>query len=251
MSVSEQDIEIVEEWLDGELTPQQVEALRSRLSAEPQLAEAADRLRSDKQLRCQLFQAFEPSQAEIERLVGAVRRDVRKEELWGSRLRTLSRVSGIAASIGAVFFVGWISRSRLQVVGDKVDSVAMTSQSNHPQNPGNLQTMARNTNPTFIIFPSPVNVPNINAADRNGSLVNFNAGRPIDLSNISKNVPNYKVQVVDPITGQIKYATEFDQLDDAKQFADYVAHFRSAPDVTRDPTALPNIVPVNDEHVGH
>ena len=45
-SVSENDLELLESYLDDELTGRELEALRQRLSSEPQLAVAIDELKS-------------------------------------------------------------------------------------------------------------------------------------------------------------------------------------------------------------
>ena len=104
--MSDNDLETLEVWLDGELSEEQVESLRRRLSVEPELSQTLDRLRSDRQIRAGIFQAMEPSAAEIETLVANARRGVRKEDLINSRLRALRNVASIAACMAVVFMAG-------------------------------------------------------------------------------------------------------------------------------------------------
>ena len=54
-SASENDLELLESYLDDELTGRELEALRQRLSSEPQLAVAIDELKSQRQMRQQFF----------------------------------------------------------------------------------------------------------------------------------------------------------------------------------------------------
>lgn len=115
MAVSEQDLEILELWLDGELTDEQIEALRRRLAREPELAQMLDRLRADRQLRARLWQSLMPADSEVESLVLCVRSAIHRRLLWSQRLAVLRRVSAVAASIVLVFMAGWISHDRLQI----------------------------------------------------------------------------------------------------------------------------------------
>src|SRR4051794_12854491 len=89
MSVSDNDLESLEELLDGELPVEQAELLRRRMSVEPEMAQAMDRLRTDRQMRARVFAALEPSDSQVESLVANVRRDVRRDELRSLRFRTL------------------------------------------------------------------------------------------------------------------------------------------------------------------
>src|SRR5262245_53586006 len=113
MSVTENDLEMMEALLDGELPEEQASALRQRMSTEPALAGVMDRLRSDRQLRAKLWQTLEPTAHDSDALINNVRIAVRKDELWGRRVRVLRSVSGIAASLALVFTAGWISRGKL------------------------------------------------------------------------------------------------------------------------------------------
>lgn len=115
MPISDNDLQVMEEWLDGELPEGQVEALRRRLSSEPDLAQAMQRIRDERQARSRLFTLLEPGDAEAETQIGQLRRAVRREDVWALRVRGLQKVASLAAAIVVVFMAGWISRERLQV----------------------------------------------------------------------------------------------------------------------------------------
>src|SRR6478672_11196699 len=85
MSVTEHDLELLESYLDDELTGRELEALRKRLSTEPQLASAIDELRSQREMRQQFFSACTPDEASVQRLIRSVNREVTREVVQGRR----------------------------------------------------------------------------------------------------------------------------------------------------------------------
>lgn len=115
MPITDNDLQMLEELLDGELPEGQTETLRRRLSSEPELAQTMDRLRSDRQMRARLFTMLEPTDQESESLVFEVRRGVRREDVWSSRMRSVRQLTKLAAAIVIVFMAGWLSRERLVV----------------------------------------------------------------------------------------------------------------------------------------
>lgn len=170
MPISDSDLQVLEEWLDGELPEAQTESLRRRLSMEPELALAADRLRGDRQLRSRLFTLLEPTERDMDPLVADLRREVRREELWASRVRGLKKITALAASIVLVFMAGWVSRERLQVgpadasksiaqkpLSLQADNNVMMAGLTTPQDPGRLQ---------FSNFPGGTDLSQIPVASR-------------------------------------------------------------------------------------
>lgn len=123
MPISDNDLQVLEEWLDGELPEGQTESLRRRLSLEPELSQAMNRLRDERQLRSRLFTLLEPGENEIEVQIGHLRREVRREELWASRVRGLKKLTSLAAAIVLVFMAGWISRERLSITSPQESKV--------------------------------------------------------------------------------------------------------------------------------
>jgi hypothetical protein len=113
-SVSENDLELLESYLDDELTGRELEALRQRLSSEPQLATAIDELKSQRQMRQQFFGACEPDQASVERLVQSVNQDVTRELAWSERNRSLRSWGSLAACLLVGLFLGRAMRGTAQ-----------------------------------------------------------------------------------------------------------------------------------------
>jgi hypothetical protein len=106
MSVTENDLEILESYLDDELAPRELEALRQRLSSEPALASAMDELRAEREMRQSYFASCEPDDASVERLVRAVNKSVTQEIVWSKRSRSLGWIGGLAACLLVGFGVG-------------------------------------------------------------------------------------------------------------------------------------------------
>src|SRR3954447_20497797 len=168
MSVTENDLETLEELLDGELPVELADQLRRRLSDEPELAQAMDRLRGDRQMRAAMWVSLEPSDKQVESVISSVRREVRKHELWSQRLRMFRSVSGIAAAIVMVFTAGWISSRRLQfgTTPQPGEGVAMIDQratartsspsARAPLNPYPVVTGARERNRPFDLSANPI-----------------------------------------------------------------------------------------------
>jgi hypothetical protein len=201
----ENDLEILETWLDGELPDEQVEQLRRRIADEPELAQAIDQLRGERQLRSQCWQTFESSNADVETLIASVRRNVQREEMWNFRLGTLRRFSGIAASITVVFMAGWLAHSRLHVASPDAFSSS-------PESPA-AQPIASNIPSTNnqIQFQQPGNI-------------NF-VGAPIAPRMPGIRPANYQLQIRDR-QGHV-WVQPLDKLDDPNKFMADVNRFES------------------------
>jgi len=106
MSVTDTDLELLESYLDDELGAAEADALRKRLSSDPQLSAAMDELRSQRDMRQQFFGAVEPNEASVQRLMQSVRRNVNREIIWAERSRKLGMVGSLAACIMVGFFIG-------------------------------------------------------------------------------------------------------------------------------------------------
>src|SRR5258706_11901781 len=61
MAVTEQEIELLESYLDDALDMAEVEALRARLASDPEWVAALDQIRAERALRKELFAALEPN----------------------------------------------------------------------------------------------------------------------------------------------------------------------------------------------
>ena len=104
--VSEQDLEQLEAYVDGELSTTEEDALRARLAAEPILAEAMRRVRADRDIRMAVWKGCEPSEAAVARLIAKVDAAVDRTSNWSYKLSTLRRVSAAAACIVLGVLIG-------------------------------------------------------------------------------------------------------------------------------------------------
>jgi anti-sigma factor RsiW len=209
MAVNEKDLETLEVWLDGELPAEQVDALRARISSEPEMAQAMDRLRADRQLRSLVWQTTEPAEAEVESLVAGVRAGIDRDEIWTLRFRALRNVSAIAASIVLVFAIGWISRDRLRIGPAQVPSPELA-----------VNSVAAPKSP-----PAPPTVPDPRQS------------RPVDLASSGARTPSvrppaYRVTVQDLSSGislyrDLRDLTELKEVPD--QFMKAMLGYQSSP----------------------
>lgn len=111
-AVVEQDLDLLEEYLDGALTPDEVERLQFRLAAEPGLAAALAEAREQRETRAAVWNALEPSDAEVQRLVSRVAAAGRRRATW-NRVQRYTRFATTAAACLLIgFFAGWLGRDR-------------------------------------------------------------------------------------------------------------------------------------------
>lgn len=220
MSVSEHDLEIIESWLDGEISEAQATALRDRISADPQLAQTVDRLRSERSLRTGIWQTMEPSDKQAEMLVSNIRRAVRKEDLIDGRLRTLRKFASAAAVVALVFGAGWISHSRIQYGEPKPEALANVTVNPLPSIPRNTQMPNGSQQGGNLVRFEPYNTQQRPA--NNGSFVIFRDGQdpqrdartgmPVDHNRVSTILPRYHATITSPMGAVYDY--QLDKLSD-------------------------------------
>src|SRR5689334_5463860 len=118
MAVTETDLELLETYLDDELSAEEGDVLRRRLASEPALAAAMDELRQARELRQQAFGAMEIPQhraaASADTLVRSLRQAATREMAWSGRVRILRQLSAAAACLIVGVLVGWFGHSRNQ-----------------------------------------------------------------------------------------------------------------------------------------
>ena len=101
-SVSEADLELLDSYLDDELTLAEADELRERLASDAELSEALEQLRQQRELRLSLWRYMEPDQTSSQQFAWRVRGLMRREARWGRWMYNV-RVAGAAA---ACLFVG-------------------------------------------------------------------------------------------------------------------------------------------------
>jgi anti-sigma factor RsiW len=112
MAVNDNDLELLHEYLDGELPVSDCEGLWRRLAIERDLMSELDRLRADHAARTMVWSSLEPDDASVVRLEAKIMRATRRDDLmsWGSN--ALRILTSAAALILFGFTVGWLGRDR-------------------------------------------------------------------------------------------------------------------------------------------
>ncbi len=105
MAVSEQEVELLESYLDDALAMGEVEALRARLASDPEWVAALDQIRAERALRKELFAALEPNDDAVAALVSSVRTSIGRRRRLASWLRPMRYVAAAAACL-VLGFVG-------------------------------------------------------------------------------------------------------------------------------------------------
>jgi anti-sigma factor RsiW len=137
MTITEPDLELLEAYLDGEVSGADADALQHRLRAEPELSAAMDDLRSQRAVRQSVWQALEPDQTTADQLAWRIRGAIETQRQMPARRKwdtwQFARFgSAAAACIVLGFFVGWVGRGHRANVStvvspthnDATDSVA-------------------------------------------------------------------------------------------------------------------------------
>jgi hypothetical protein len=108
--LAETDLELLESYLDDELSSLEHDALEQRLSREPALAAALDDLRAQGELRRNVIASFEPNEAMVQRVLAGVDQKVENHMVWTERARSMRWLSGVAATLLIGFLGGYIFR---------------------------------------------------------------------------------------------------------------------------------------------
>jgi anti-sigma factor RsiW len=112
MAVNDNDMELLHEYVDGELPVAECEGLWRRLAIERELVSELERLRSDHAARAMVWSGLEPDDAAVARLEARVMRAARREDFmsWGSNILRIT--ASAAALILFGFSVGWMGHDR-------------------------------------------------------------------------------------------------------------------------------------------
>jgi hypothetical protein len=95
--LSEQDEELLEAYLDDALSPEEVDRVAGRLSAEPRFNAALAELRQQRRQRAAVWESLEPSEERAGAFAASVIRAAHRRQ-WMSRVSWMSRLSGAAAA---------------------------------------------------------------------------------------------------------------------------------------------------------
>ena len=122
--VSEQDLEQLEAYVDGEMSTGEEDALRARMQAEPMLAEAMRRVRADRDIRLAVWKGYEPTEAAVARVIAHVDAAVDRTTNWSYTLRNLKRVSAAAACIVLGVLIGRVGNQDAMMANGPITTVS-------------------------------------------------------------------------------------------------------------------------------
>jgi hypothetical protein len=230
-SVNENDLELLESYLDDELTGRELEALRQRLSSEPQLAVAIDEFKSQRQMRQQFFGACEPDQASVERLVQSVNQNITRELAWSERNRSLRSWGSLAACLLVGLFLGRAMRGTGQgpvVSAPENTTVVSNSQpivaTNNTEVPNNTRLVFDGPS---VINPNPNNRPPGNFRITQPPTANVDLLNPLE---------GYSINIVDRFGNTVR---QFNSHEQYQKFVDEQMQ-RSNQPATPDSLRLPD-----------
>jgi hypothetical protein len=103
---TDEDLQMIEAYLDDELTVDEVDALRERLIEEPSMSAALATLREGREARAAAFTSMEPGEVAVSETVGAVMTSTRARARWDRRWREGLRYVAAAACVTIGVMVG-------------------------------------------------------------------------------------------------------------------------------------------------
>ena len=110
--VTEQDLELLEEYLDGALTPDEAERVRGRLADEPAFAAALDESREQRETRTAVWDTLAPTEAQAQAFATKAISAAHRTERWRHVNRYARFGSAAAACLLVGFFAGWLGRDK-------------------------------------------------------------------------------------------------------------------------------------------
>ena len=110
--MTDQDLELLDQYLDGALSDDEERALETRLRAEPALAAELSRLKSDRDLRKLMWQGIETGvERSVQPLLMRVEAALDRRENWKMRIARFRVPAAAAACILVGFMAGWVGRT--------------------------------------------------------------------------------------------------------------------------------------------
>lgn len=110
MPLTEQDIELLESYLDDELSAGEIEQIRVRLAGESDLAEALSELRVERATRNVVWAAYDPSEQAVQKLTSNIQREMRRSIVRDQLTRVTRWVTAAAACVALSFMGGYLFR---------------------------------------------------------------------------------------------------------------------------------------------
>ncbi len=108
MAVDEREIDLLEMYLDHELSVQQSAAMEERLGSDTALRQELSQLENERQLRQTVFASLEPTEAEVANMLTLTRARMSEGEIWRRYLHRAGFATAAAAVVAIAFVGGWI-----------------------------------------------------------------------------------------------------------------------------------------------
>ncbi|MDB5323441.1 MAG: hypothetical protein JWN40_5072 [Phycisphaerales bacterium] len=117
MAVTDNDLELLDSYLDDALEIGEVDALRVRLTGDGELVAALDQIRSERAARRSFFAGLEPDDASTGALASRIQSSVDRRRQFAGRLRAIRYAAAAAACVLVGFFARGIF-DRAPIAGD-------------------------------------------------------------------------------------------------------------------------------------
>src|SRR6476661_5708872 len=110
--MTDQDLELLDAYLDGGLSKEEMRAVEARLLSEAGMADELSRQREARQVRAQVWQSMEPSEREVDHFMQRIEKALERRGRFSLVLNNLRVISAAAACILLGFVTGWMGRSQ-------------------------------------------------------------------------------------------------------------------------------------------
>lgn len=158
MLLVDEDMDLLEDYLDGVLDAAAATALVERLSRDATLAAALHSLRAERKVRKGVWAGLEPSEGEVARLIARVSAASKRRKSWFTRPMRIG--AAVAACAAISFFAGWKLHGNKQLAavpavpaiinpaGPKVETivsyqVALTDENGHVTAVQNFESLEK------------------------------------------------------------------------------------------------------------
>jgi anti-sigma factor RsiW len=112
MSVNDNDLELLDSYLDGEMPMSECEGLWRRLAVEPELSAELDRLRAESAVRQIVYSSLEPADEILAQIQRNILKGARKQSLMATYNRYVRVIATVAACLLFGFAFGWWGHDR-------------------------------------------------------------------------------------------------------------------------------------------
>jgi anti-sigma factor RsiW len=166
MAMTDNDIELLHAYLDGELPTAECEGLWRRLAIERDLVAELDHLRADHAMRSMVWSSLEPDDLSVARLEAKLMRATRREDIFDWANNALRICASAAALILFGFAVGWMGHDRAHSLPVIPGPVSQTSSQTVPATASAFGTTPA-SNKYELVFKD--------AAGKPAAVMNFNS----------------------------------------------------------------------------